>query len=540
MQNSFNSKTFTPIIIALSLILGIWIGYNQPISSTDANTSTKLNEIFNYISDEYIDSVNLDSIVEKSLPDILAQLDPHSTYIPAKDLQATNDELEGSFSGVGVSFSIMNDTITIIEVIANGPCEKMGVIAGDRIISVDGENVAGISISNEKVMSLLKGPKGTKVKLGIKRSNASTPLSFEITRGEIPVNSVIASYIIAPHIGYIKVDKFGGKTFEEFNSSLHDLKDKGASKFIIDLRGNGGGYMSAAILMANEFLPKDCTIVYTKTRKKETPSNSDGNGSFQNSDIVILIDEYSASASEILAGAIQDNDRGLIIGRRSYGKGLIQNQFNLHDKSAIRLTVGRYFTPSGRCIQKEYASGDKKYYYDIIDRYNHGELYNADSIKINNDLKYKTTNGRIVYGGGGIIPDIFVPNDTSKITRYYISVLNASLFQKFAFDFSDKNRNSLHKCKTTTDVLRHLPSDDQLLTELVNYAQTQKIAPKQVEYNTSKDLILTAIKSLIARDFIGTQAYYEVANKNDKTILEAISRLNNGDSKTPVSISFKK
>ncbi len=540
MQNKPYSRFYLPLIIALSIILGIWIGHGKILTNSSVNTPGKLGEVLKLIDKEYLDTVNFDSIIEKSLPDILAQLDPHSTYIPAKDLQATNDELEGSFSGVGVSFNIMNDTITILEVIANGPCEKMGVLAGDRIISVDGEKVAGISITNEKVMSLLKGPKGTKVTLGIKRSSSAQPLSFEITRGEIPVNSVIASYIIAPHIGFIKVDKFGGKTFEEFSTALRELKNNGATKFIIDLRGNGGGYMSAATLMANEFLPKNCTIVNTITRQSERPTISDGHGVFQDSEIVVLIDEYSASASEIFAGAIQDHDRGLIMGRRSFGKGLIQNQFVLNDKSAIRLTIGQYHTPSGRSIQKEYTAGDKKYHTDIYDRYNHGELYNADSIKINKDLEYHTTNGRIVYGGGGIIPDIFVPTDSSKITKYYINVTNAGLFQKFAFDYSDKNRSTLNRCKTATDVIKQLPSDDELLIQFVNYAQSQKIAPKQIEYTTSKDLILTAIKALIARDIIGSQAYYEIAYKNDNAVQKAIYHLNNGDAKNPITINFKK
>ena len=538
MSTQFNSKKFTPIIIALSIILGIWIGQTFSTNSS-SNIPNKLNSILSLITDKYVDTINIDSVIEKSLPDIIAQLDPHSTYIQAKDLQATNDELHGSFSGVGITFTLMNDTITIIEVISGGPCEKMGVLAGDRIVTVDGENVAGVSITNDKVMKLLKGPKGTKVTLGIKRNNSNTPLSFEITRGEIPINSVIASYIIAPEIGYIKVDKFGEKTYEEFCVALKDLTNKGATKFIIDLRGNGGGTMSAALLMANEFLPAKCKIVATKFRNDENESSSDGMGKYPNAEVTVLIDEFSASASEIFAGALQDNDRGLIVGRRSFGKGLIQNQFELKDKSAVRLTVGRYYTPSGRSIQKEYTLGDKKYENDIIERINHGEAYSADSIKLNKDLKYKTVNGRIVYGGGGIMPDIFIPNDTSDVTRYYSLASNAGLFQKFAFNYCDNNRTTLKKCKNVSDVINSLPSDETLLSEFVDFAQKQKIRPNSKEISKSKNLILYLIKGLIARDAIGMQSYYEIFNKYDNTVQQAISHIKKGDSTPPIKINYK-
>ena len=538
MSTQFNSKKSTPVIIALSIIFGIWIGRSSSTNST-SYLPNKLGYILNLITNKYVDPINIDSVIEKSLPDIIAQLDPHSTYIPAKDLQATNDELHGSFSGVGVSFSIMSDTITIIEVIPGGPCEKMGVLAGDRIITVDGEKVAGVSITNDKVMKLLKGPKDTKVTLGIKRNNSKTPITFEITRGEIPVNSVIASYIIAPEIGYIKVDKFGEKTYNEFSAALNELTNKGATKFIIDLRGNGGGTMSAALLMANEFLPSKCKIVATKFRDSEDKSLSDGLGKYPNAEVTVIIDEFSASASEIFAGALQDNDRGLIVGRRSFGKGLIQNQFELKDKSAVRLTVGRYYTPSGRSIQKEYTLGDKKYENDIIERINHGEAYNADSIKLNKDLKYKTVNGRIVYGGGGIMPDIFIPNDTSDVTRYYSLVSNAGLFQKFAFNYCDNNRASLKKCKNISDVIDNLPSDEDLLTQFVDFAQKQKIAPNSKEINKSRNLILYLIKGLIARDTIGMQGYYEIFNKYDNTVQQAISHIKKGNSTPPIKVNYK-
>lgn len=538
MQKQLNLKSITPFIIALSLIIGIWIGQANSPSSQSTSTS-KLNHILSLITTDYVDSIDTDSIIEKSLPDIIAQLDPHSSYIPAKDLQATNDELHGSFSGIGISFNIMNDTINIIEVISGGPCEKVGVQAGDRIITIDNKKVAGVSISTDSVMALLKGPKNTKVTIGVKRRNSNTPISFEITRGEIPVNSVVASYIISPEIGYIKVDKFSEKTYHEFISALKKLSDLGAAKFIVDLRGNGGGTMGAALNMANEFLPDNKIIVNTKLRNREEPHFSNGNGNFQNSEVVVLIDEFSASASEIFAGALQDHDRGLIIGRRSFAKGLVQFQYELKDKSAIRLTIGRYYTPSGRCIQKQYSLGDKKYEYDIIERLNHGEAYNADSIKLNKDLKYKTANGRIVYGGGGIMPDVFVPNDTTELSKYYSLVSNAGLFQKFAFDYCDKNRNSLKTCKTTGQLLKQIPSDDELKSQFVEFAQKNKIAPRQFDIEKSKKLIVSLIKALIARDIIGTQGYYEIFNTYDNTVQSAISHINKGAATPPISINYK-
>lgn len=543
MKNKINTKTAIPLIISITLIIGIWIGStfsNSNSHSFSASDSKKLSQILGLIQQKYVEPINTDSIIEKSLPDIIAQLDPHSFYIPAKDLQNTNDDLNGSFSGVGISFRIINDTITILEVIPGGPCEKMGILAGDRIISVDKQNVAGISITNEKVMSLLKGPKDTKVKLGIKRSNSSKPYTFEITRGNIPVNSINAAYIISPEIGYIKVDKFTDKTYQEFYQALNKLSKDGASKFIIDLRGNGGGYMSAALNMANEFLPANKIIVKTKTRTDESPSISHNKGKYTNTEVVILIDEFSASASEILAGALQDHDRGLIIGRRSFGKGLIQNQFELPDKSALRLTVGRYYTPSGRCIQKDYTLGDKKYDYDLIDRINHGESVNADSIKLNTNQKYNTSNGRIVYGGGGIMPDIFVPNDTSEISKYYLALNNAGMFQQFSFYYCDKHRKALNECKNVYKILNFLPTDNELLNLFTSFAIENKINYTQSDLNKSKNLILNITKALIARDAIGTQAYYEVFNQYDPTVQSAISHIKKGDSKFPIKVNYKR
>ena len=539
MVNKNNSKIFIPLIISISLVLGMVIGRIFTETSFYSPSNKKLAQIFRLIEDKYVDTVSIDTILEKSFPNIVAQLDPHSTYIPAEDLAATNEELEGSFSGIGISFSIMNDTIAIIEVIPTGPSEKVGLMAGDRIVSVNNENVAGISITNEKVMKLLRGKKGTKLTLGIKRNSSATPLSFDIVRGDIPVHSIDASYLITPEIGYIKVNKFSRNTYNEFLTSLNNLKNEGASKYIIDLRGNGGGIMESAILMANEFLPKRHVIVNTRSRYDSQSTGSDGNGSFQNAELVVLIDEFSASASEIFAGAIQDHDRGLIIGRRSFGKGLVQQQILLSDSSAVRLTVARYYTPSGRCIQKDYKLGDKNYNNELIERFNHGEAYNADSIKLDKNLEFTTAHGRKVYGGGGIMPDIFVANDTSGITKYYYSVINAGLFQKFAFNFCDKNRNKYNDCKSTKELLKRLPNDDYLLSEFVDFAKKNKVPAQWYYISISRPLILPAIKALIARDFIGSHAYYEVYNNYDNNIKKAIEQINKGASKFPIQLDKK-
>lgn len=538
MQSRLNTKTLLPIIFIVALISGMWIGRYFTYNSLGF-ANNKLNSILNLISEKYVDTICPDSILEKSYPNIISQLDPHSSYIPAKDLKATNEELDGSFSGIGISFSIMNDTITIIEIIPGGPSEKAGLLAGDRITKIDTINVAGITISNERVMSLLRGNSETKVSLEIKRNSSHTPLKFDITRGNIPVNSVDAAYIIAPTIGYIKINKFSRNTYDEFITALNNLQNQGASKYIIDLRGNGGGYMGSAILMANEFLPKGHMIVNTKYRTSSSPTYSDGNGSFTNAELVILIDEFSASASEIFAGAIQDHDRGLILGRRSFGKGLVQQQIELLDSSAIRLTIARYHTPSGRCIQKEYKAGDKNYNYEVYERFNHGEAFNADSIKLNEELEFLTANGRKVYGGGGIMPDIFIPNDTSGITKYYYKVANAGLLQKFAFNYSDKNRAQFKDCKTANDVLSKLPNDDLLLYDFVDFGKKNNIQAKWYQINQSKKLILIILKSLITRDIIGNHAYYEVYNTYDNNVINAVEQFGRGTTKIPVTIEHK-
>ncbi len=525
-----------PLLIAVVFILGMFLG-SKITTTQETSSNNKFDSILSLIKNEYVDNVNMDSLIEETIPELLSHLDPHSTYIPAKDLKAVNDELDGSFSGIGISFMLKNDTISIIEVLSGGPSEKVGLMPGDRIVSVNDSIVAGKSFTNEKVISILRGEKGSQVKLGIKRNTAKETLYFDLIRDDIPVTSVDAAYIIAPEIGYIKVNKFGRTTYNEFLTSMTQLRNEGAKKYILDLRGNGGGFMEMAILMANEFLPDNNIIVFTKGRtKRESVSTiSDGNGSFYDNEVVILIDEYSASASEILAGAIQDNDRGLIIGRRSFGKGLVQRQTELPDSSALRLTVSRYHTPSGRCIQKEYTPGKTDDYgYEIINRYNHGEAFNADSIKLNKSLEFTTAHGRKVYGGGGIMPDVFVPNDTSKITNYYIKIANAGLLQKFAFDYCDSNRDKLNESEDANDLLNRLPDDESLLQSFVKYATQNGIPARWYYINISSPLIVNQLKSLIARDILGSQSFYHIYNTQDNCVQKAISEIQNGNAQFPI------
>lgn len=535
MNSLKKASVWLPVIVAVSFVAGFLTSSLLRSGSSPSATQKKFQTVMNLIKNDYVDEVDLDSLLERTLPSLLTNLDPHSAYIPASDLQAVNDELDGSFCGVGIQFMLNNDTISIIEVIPGGPSEKVGLKAGDRIIKVDGENVAGTGLTNEQVLKMLRGDRDSKVVLGIKRQNSKKTLSFEVTRGDIPVTSVDAAYIIEPGKGYIKVNKFGRTTYEEFWQALNNLRREGAEDFIIDLRGNTGGYMEIAFQMVNEFLHKGELIVSTKGRDFYTTSTvvADGTGAFGDARVAVLLDEYSASASEIFAGAIQDNDRGIVIGRRSFGKGLIQRQTVLPDSSAIRLTVGRYYTPSGRCIQKDY-SNLSAYEHDILDRYTRGEMFSEDSVKLNKELAFKTMNGRTVYGGGGIMPDIFVPNDTSGITSYYINVANAGLLQKFAFDYVDEHRDALSKAKDADALLSMLPDDDTLLRQFVGYCVNNGIAARWYYINISHDLIVNQLKALIARDAIGYNAFFSIANRIDTNVLRAIEEIDKGSADFPL------
>ncbi len=535
-----SSYIWLPLAIAVSVVVGIFVGNRFSNQKTTSEYDRKLNTILNLIASDYVDTVNINDLVELSIPQILSNLDPHTVYFSAKDLKAADEELNGSFSGIGISFQIMNDTVGVVEVLPGGPSEKVGIQAGDRIVSINDTTFVGASVNINSVSSKLRGIKGSKVKLGIKRSNTSKVLSFMVTRDDISVKSVDTYYLIDKTTGYVKVNQFGRNTYDEFINALSSLKQEGAKRYIIDLRGNGGGYMEMAILMVNEFLPENQLIVYTKGRDKKDDSQvwSDGNGSFQDAELVVLIDEYSASASEIFSGAIQDNDRGLIVGCRSFGKGLVQKQFMLPDSSAIRMTIARYYTPSGRCIQKDYKKGEEAYEAELLNRYNNGELYSKDSIKIDKSQIYKTSQGRTVYGGGGIVPDIFVPKDTTGITSYYIKVLNAGLFQQFAFKYVDINRAALKKMKDYKQFLRMLPPDEELLNDFVQYASQKDVPARWYYINQSRDLILSELKALIARDVFGNSAFYPILNRNDKTIFAALKALNRHDAAFPIRNSF--
>lgn len=535
MNNLKRASVWIPLIVAIAFIVGFLAGDIVNRQSGPTPTQKKFQTILNLIRKDYVDEVDLDSVLEKTLPSMLANLDPHSAYIPASELQAVNDDLDGSFCGVGIQFMINNDTISVIEVTSGGPSEKVGLLPGDRIVKVDGEDVAGVGITNEDVIKKLRGPRDTRVQLTVKRSNSKKLLSFDVIRGDIPVNTVDASYIVSPGIGYIKVNKFGRTTYDEFWKALTDLRSQEAQDFVIDLRGNTGGFMEIAFLMVNEFLEKGQPIVTTRGRDLYSSQevHADGNGNFKDAQLVVLLDEFSASSSEIFAGALQDNDRALIVGRRSFGKGLIQRQSVLPDSSAVRLTIGRYYTPSGRCIQKDY-SNSALYGHDIIDRYNRGEMFSLDSIKFDESLQFTTLNGRKVYGGGGIMPDIFVPNDTSGITSYYINVANAGLLQKFAFDYVDSNREALKSKASAEDLIKSLPSDDVLLRQFVNFAARNGVQARWYYINISHDLIVNQLKALIARDALGYNAYFEIVNRMDSNVLRAVSELLNGTAAFPI------
>ena len=527
-----------PLLITLALVAGIWIGYSFiPSDSRSGHPEAKVGEILDIISENYVDQVDLDSLIETTIPSMLENLDPHTAYIPAADLDEVNADLEGSFSGIGISFQVMNDTITVVEIISGGPSEKVGLMAGDRIVEVNDSTVAGTDITPDQVRALLRGAAGTQVKLGVMRNTSPDMLTYTVTRGDIPVTSIDASYMIEDRIGYIKVNKFGRNTYEEFYTAMLMLDRAGAKDIILDLRGNGGGFLDVAIRMANEFLNRDNLIVMTKGRDGELlfAAKSDGSGSFRNDRVVILIDEFSASASEIMAGAIQDNDRGIIIGRRSFGKGLVQQQINLADSSAMRVTTARYYTPSGRCIQKPWEKGhNDRYATEIYERYLAGEAFSADSVKFDDSMLFSTTTGRSVYGGGGIMPDIFVPSDTTNYTQYLTSVVNAGLLHRFAFEYTDRNRGKLDAATNSDELLRILPPDQELLSQFVAYAASNGVPARWYYINLSRPLLVNQLKALIARDALGVAAYYEIVNHRDNMVRRALEAIRSGEAEWPV------
>ena len=491
------SNRFMPLIMAVCVIIGIMIGsfYANHFSGNRLNIinsgSNRLSNLLHLIYDQYVDKVNIDSLVDVAIPQILADLDPHSVYISAKDAQAVADDLKGSFSGVGIEFTIRKDTIHVQNVVKNGPAQRAGILAGDKIVSVDGKPFVGKIVTNEEAMRRLKGPKDTKVKLGVMRYGQKAVKYFTVTRGDIPQKSITATYMLDKNTGYIKVKSFGETTYPEMLIALAKLSQEGFTNLVIDLRDNTGGYMNSAIQMANEFLPKDKLIVYTIGRKSPRQDfPSDGHGSYQKIPLVVLINEGSASASEIFAGAMQDNDRATIIGRRSFGKGLVQQQLSFPDGSMIRLTIARYYTPSGRCIQKPFTAGDNKdYEEDLLTRYQHGEFFSQDSIK-HHGPAYHTSIGRTVYGGGGITPDIFVAEDTLGMTSYYKQAAMSGLILQYAFTYTDNNRPKLNTYKDMMSLSKYLVSQNTV-EQFAAYALNPQLSTfnSQLSNNQNYQLI---------------------------------------------------
>ncbi len=543
MRVKHNSIIWYPLVISIAIVLGIVIGNYISTKKFTLDKDRKINAVLNLIQSEYVDSIDVKDLVEQAIPAIIGNLDPHSYYIPASDIRAENEKLDGSLSGIGVSFFMMNDTANVDQVIPNGPAEKVGMLAGDRIISVNGESIVGGTLTAEGIRSKIRGEKGTKVRIGVKRNTSKKTLTFTITRDDIPMNTIDVSYMLDDKTGYIKIAQFGKNTYDEFFAALSKLKKDGASRYIVDLRGNPGGYMEMAILMVNEFLEQGELIVYTKGRKEREDIQvwSDDQGSFHDAQVAVLIDEYSASASEIMAGALQDNDRGLVVGRRSFGKGLVQKQIYLPDSSAIRLTIARYYTPSHRCIQKDYTLGDEDdYSKELYDRYSHGELYSADSIKVDKSKIFRTANGRIVYGGGGIVPDIFVPNDTTGITTYYRAVANLGLLQQYVYTYVDINRNQLKNVKTVKQLMGMMPSDDALTYDFVCYARDNGVPMRWYYINLSRSLIARQLRALVIRDVLGSEEFYRYYNRTDNTVNAALKALNDGKGKFPITLTSTK
>ncbi|MCS6822851.1 MAG: S41 family peptidase [Cytophagaceae bacterium] len=483
-------------------------------------------EILNLIEKDYVDTVNTDELVEYSINKMFEKLDPHTTYIPKRELDLAKSQLEGSFEGIGIEFNIIKDTIYVVTPISGGPSEQVGLQAGDKIIKVNGENVAGTNITTMEVFKKLRGKKGTEVRVSIMRKGVKNLLEYKIIRDKIPTYSVDASYMIDKETGYIKVSKFSENTYIEFKQALRKLLDKGMTQLILDLKDNPGGYMQPAIEMADEFISGDKMIVYTdgKGTKYDEKYRAGNKGEFEKNPLIVLINEGSASASEIVSGALQDNDRALIVGRRSFGKGLVGRQIPLSDQSEIRLTISRYYTPSGRCIQKPYEKNDlDKYHFDLANRYQKGEFFHADSIKFADSLKYKTSKGRTVYGGGGIMPDYFVPRDTSELTEYLFSLFNNNVIREYTINFYTSNKN-LYKDVPFDKFNATFEVSDQMLSELVALAEKSGVKYKESEFNKSKNYLKTNIKAYIARSFYGNEGFYQIINQTDEIYIAALKQ----------------
>ena len=526
-------KIYLPLIFAGIVLAGILVGIQ--LGKTRNGTSLfgrqsqdKINEVINYVKQNYVDTISRSQLEEKAITGMLQSLDPHSVYISPSEFHEANDPLLGGFEGIGVQFRLERDSITVITPVSSGPSEKLGIKAGDRIVKIDGKNVASVKIKNNDVLRKLKGKKGTKVNVSIFRKGVKGLLDYTIVRDVIPLYSLDVSYMVEPSIGYIRLNNFSATTTDEMTKALKELNANGMKKLILDLRGNGGGRLQAAIDVADEFLPEGKLIVYTKGihHPRETAYATSG-GLFESGELVVLIDEWSASASEIVAGAIQDNDRGTIIGRRSFGKGLVQEELDFKDGSAVRVTVARYYTPTGRCIQKSYKNGTEEYYNDYYHRILSGEMENPDSIHFADSLKFKTPKGKIVYGGGGIMPDIYVPIGKDTIYKYFNLLANKGLIYQFAFDYTDKNRRNLNY-KSFEEFNRKFEISNSIYNDFINTTLNKGIKREGKDLTASDARTKILLKAYIGRSILDNPGFYPLLNSIDETFLKAVAVLKTG------------
>lgn len=535
MPTNHNSPRFTPIVIAVSLVGGILIGtflttrFATNRLSIINSSSNKINDLLHIIDDRYVDTIGIAQVVERALPTLLSELDPHSSYIPAEEAEEANQELRGSFSGIGVQFTVNNDTVYISNVIHAGPAEKSGVIAGDRIIAINGNPYVGDSVSNKETMKRLRGEKGTDVSITVLRGGEEHGIT--ITRDDIPVSTIDAAYMLTPQLGYIRVSSFGETTYVELLNALLSLQVEGFKGLVIDLRDNGGGYLGAAVQMINEFLPDHKLIVYTEGRKsKRQEYHTDGRGSYQSLPLIILTNEYTASAAEIFAGAIQDNDRGIIVGRRTFGKGLVQEAIDFPDGSLIHLTIARYYTPSGRCIQKPYEQGrGEEYQMEILNRYQHGEYFHSDSIHQQGEA-FSTSIGRTVYGGGGIMPDYFVPEDTSLVTPWFTDCIRLGYLTEFCFNYTDQHRAALYPHNTVERLLRHLKTQG-ITQQFIQFCDQKNMRRRNNQILKSQPLIEQTLYARIIYNMLDMEAYLQYTNQQDSTVLRAIQLYQQGSTR---------
>lgn len=537
MEEKRNNR-FLPVIIAVSIVFGIAVGFFYASRGNKGNTriinysTNKISALLNIIEHQYVDTVDINEIIESAMPTILNDLDPHSAYIPAKEQKEANEQIEGSFSGIGVQFIIHKDTVNIVRIIPGGPSEKVGMMAGDRIIAVDDSAYVGKVVTNDNTMKRLKGPKDSSVKLTVYRPALKKSMDFTVVRGDIPIKSIDACYMIDSEIGYIKINSFSLTTYEEMLGCIAELKHNNCKGLVIDLRSNPGGVMEIAVRMVNEFLPAGKLIVYTEGRNSpKMEYRSDGYGTCQDMPLAVLINESSASASEIFSGAIQDNDRGVVIGRRSFGKGLVQQPINFNDGSGVRLTIARYFIPSGRCIQREYEKGHKEEYeLDILDRYNHGEFFSKDSIRVDSTKVYKTSGGRTVYGGGGVIPDIFIAQDTIGYTSYLGQVNASGLINRFSLELTDRNRETFDKFETQEELIKYLDRSS-LVEDFVRYADKEGIKRRNILIQKSYKALKRNIYASIIYDVFDMQELVRYLNTDDHEVLKAVEviRANGAD-----------